>query len=222
MHHFQKLFAVSSALLVVLVAAAVRLARAETKSAGPNTVTANGNHIDIRFDPRRSRRVGACDRIAHVQFMQRALDGKPVVASRTTDKGWMVDGVGPRTPDYNQNGEIEVPRRCINEESNERCDGYKRANGSTGLATMADDPYPNPVAGVYVADFFTYAFCMDGADRGKWYEGVRWRYRREPADMTANRLGMIAIWDAAIVGPPGADQMAALRKHYPSFAAISR
>jgi hypothetical protein len=102
-----------------------------------NKATSSGNSIDITFDPAKSDKVKTCDKIVHVQFVRKYIDGKAVKPGDawdgwkhrdkvTTDKGWAVDHLKTeKIPDYQQGV------------------GEGKKNGGTTKATMHDAPTTN-------------------------------------------------------------------------------
>ena len=106
-----------------------------------------------------------------------------------TKSGWTVDCLqGEKSPDYHQG----------------IGDGFK--NGGSQKATMTDapqtsggdigfyEPNTNP-KGIkeYVINFATFAYCMNGPDCGKWYEGVTWKYTKTRQDMRDGKSGLSTI-----------------------------
>jgi hypothetical protein len=124
----------------------------------------------------------------------------------TTD-GWWIDHLEhEKTPDYQQG----------------RGNGEKTSSGSR-KASIADTPNigDDTVKGPFNAstnptgwktvhfDFFTYAWCMQGSDCGKWYEGVKWQYEKTAAEQKAGGTGASKILDDNISPPPSGEAIAA-------------
>lgn len=150
-----------------------------------NDAITKGNRIDITFDPEKSDKKVKCEKIVHVQFVRKYGDGKVIKPGDfntnwkyrdkvTTDAGWGVDHLaGETSPDYQQGT------------------GEGKKNGDSSKATMMDapttsggdkgfyDPKTNPTGWkTYRNEFATFAYCMKGADCGKWYSGMTWEYTK--------------------------------------------
>jgi N-acetylmuramoyl-L-alanine amidase len=171
------------------------------------------NQIDIVFEPDKSAKVTTCNRIVHVQFNRRVADDKVVKPSEfssafrfkdeiATAAGWTVDCLQTETtPDYQQGV------------------GDGKKNGGTVSATMSDvpttaggdrgffDSAKNP-GGIkkYVLRFATFAYCMDGPDCGKWYEGITWEFTKTWEDQRDGKAGVSAV-TATDVSAPSAEHL---------------
>jgi len=183
---------------------------------GPNDgTTVKHNSINIAFDPAKSTHDIKCSKIVHVQFNRRIADGKVIKPSEsapnlafkdalTTKNGWTVDCMqSETTPDYQQGGGH----------------GYGdvgKKNGGTANATLFDAPSSPTIAknggfydaktnpkGVkkYEIEFSAFAYCMAGADCGKWYEGVRWCYTKTYKDAANGDLGSSKVTKNCVTGP---------------------
>jgi len=174
------------------------------------------NRIDIVFEPDKSEKVTTCSRIVHVQFNRRLSDGKLIKPSEfwsgfkykdevATAKGWTVDCLkSETTPDYQQGN------------------GEGKKNGGTVSATMSDTPdatsggdrgFYNAATNksgikTYVIEFATFAYCMDGPDCGKWYEGITWEYKKTWEDARDGKPGISKV-TAQEVDAPSADHLEA-------------
>jgi hypothetical protein len=124
-----------------------------------------------------------------------------------TKDGWWIDHLASETtPDYQQgNG-----------------NGEKTPSG-TKKASIVDAPSigGDTVKGPYDAgtnptgwkkvhfDFVTFAWCMQGSDCGKWYEGVKWQYDKTAAEQKAGESGTSKILDNNVSPPPSGQAIAA-------------
>lgn len=201
----------------VPVGTTVQECMSATKSAGEDSKTKD-NRIDIVFDPDNSTKVTSCDKIVHVQFIRITVDGtvtKPgdfVGAFKYRDAvmtkdGWWIDHLQKETtPDYQQG----------------TGNGRKTSSGSQ-KASIVDVPNigDDTVLGPYDAttnpggwktvhfEFQTFAWCMQGTDCGKWYEGVTWQYDKSAAQQKAGQTGASTILDKNVSPPPSAGQIEA-------------
>ena len=193
---------------------------------GPNagTTVSSSNRIDIEFDPGKSKKVKKCDKIVHIQFVRRYIDGKAVKPSEVDagafgykdkasvdgGKGWGVDFLRTEfTPDYQQGRATATDR-----------EGHKNGGSQTakmmdqpdysGLAAKFYDKTTNPTGWKRVAlKFESYARCMSGTDSGKWYEGVGWQYTVTWKDIRDGKSGTSKIVDRNLSGPPSKKQQEA-------------
>ncbi|MCY2992009.1 MAG: hypothetical protein NTY19_29635 [Planctomycetota bacterium] len=181
-----------------------------------------GNRIDLVFDPAKSSKIAQCEKIVHIQFVQKSVDGTVIKPGDfistwkyrddiTTDAGWGVDCLaGETSPDYQQGN------------------GNGTKNGGTSKATMADapktgggetskyqfyDPVGNPDgAKTYRNSFATYTYCMKGKDCGKWYEGVTWEYVKTWEDQRDGKAGASTITNKNVTTSPTKEQLDAFAK----------
>jgi len=176
----------------------------------------SGNRIDIVFDPDKSSKVKKCGKIVHVQFTRTYADGRVIKRGDwadslkyhdavTTDDGWSVDHLSTETtPDYQQGT------------------GNGKRNGGSEQATMSDAPQsgggdkgfyqPTDNAGgwkEYKAEFAAFAWCMEGPDCGRWYEGVAWEYRKTWEDHRDGKKGESKILDKNVTTGPSESQLKA-------------
>lgn len=178
------------------------------------------NEIDIVFDPSKSSKVKKCERIVHVQFLKREVDGAAITGAKfspafaheddatTSTDGWTVDSLaGETTPDYQQG----------------KGDGKK--NGGSTKAKIWDAPKTSGGdAGFYdpvtkktgtkkvVYKFVSYAYCMKGDDCGKWYEGVEWEYVKTWEEHRDGKIGSSKITNNNVTAAPTAGQIDAFDK----------
>jgi hypothetical protein len=191
------------------------------KACEPNNESKeSGNRVDIVFDPDKSCKVTKCDKIVHVQFVQNNIDGKVMTgaeyssalahknATTTSSDGWAVDSLASETtPDYQQGT------------------GDGKKNGATVKATMSDAPqtgggdkgfyHPstNPSGWKKVTfKFASFAFCMKGADCGKWYEGIEWEYTKTWEDHRDGKKGESKITQKNVSSTPTPGQLEAFNK----------
>jgi hypothetical protein len=89
-----------------------------------------------------------------------------------------------------------------------------RKNGVSQHATMTDAPTtdggdkgfydatknPNGWKKI-VKKFETFAWCMQGTDCGKWYEGVKWEYTKTWEDNRDGKLGTSVLTDNNVATP---------------------
>jgi hypothetical protein len=197
----------------------------QEKNPNKGTAISDSNRIDISFDPDRSKKVTACDKIVHIQFVRRLIDGKAVNPSSvdatafgykdavTVDKGWGVDFLESEvTPDYQQGRSTATDS-----------EGHK--NGGSQPAKIMDQPNYSSLGSKFydkttnptgwkrvVLKFQTYAWCMAGPDCGKWYEGVGWQYSINWTDIRDGKSGTSKIVNATLSDPPSANQKKAFKK----------
>ena len=171
------------------------------------------NKVNIVFDPDKSEKVSKCNKIVHVQFIRYKVDGK-LTKFGDYYKGfaykddvaaadfWAVDHhKSEKTPDYQQGGGYGAV-------------GRKTAGSATVKATMSDPPTTGGGdRGFYnaatnkggirqmVKEFFAFAWCMEGPDCGKWYEGVSWEYKKTYIDHQLGKPGTSTITNKNVASP---------------------
>ncbi|SRR6266478_672012 len=193
---------------------------------GPNAGSkiTGSNRIDIVFDPDKSKKVKKCDRIVHVQFVRRLVDGKAVKPGEvdaafnykdavTVDKGWGIDFLsGETSPDYQQ-GSTNPDRQEGHKNGGSQTSTMWDAPNYTGLGAKFYDRATNPRGWKKaVLRFQTYAWCMEGPDCGDWYEGVGWEYTITWKDIRDGKDGASKILKKNISGPPSKKQKQAFDK----------
>jgi hypothetical protein len=163
------------------------------------------NEITIEFDPAASKKVTSCKRIVMVQSVQKFVDGKPIMPgdyyspwkykdgdalTSGGNKGLRVDYLkGEKTPYYNDpQGTGSSAYGLVG-----------KKNGGTSKSTMGDAPdtgggdkgfynkATNPTGHKKVETRFeTFAYCAEGPDCGKWYEGLTWVHTKKHSDAGIN------------------------------------
>ena len=177
------------------------------------------NAIDLVFDPDKSEKVKECNKIVHVQFVRKSIDGKVVKPGDaydgwkyrdkvTTDKGWGVDHLdGETTPDYQQGSG-----------NGKKDDTYRKDAKIHDAPNFDDDAYfydkdNNPKGWkTYKNEFKTFAYCMEGPDCGKWYEGVNWEYVKTADDQKNKKPGTSKITNQNVTTAPDKDLIEAFDK----------
>jgi len=195
--------------------------------------TTSQNKIRIEFEPKDSRYASDCSKIVNIQFLRMVADGVPLKPGTyysgfafrdpvTTDALWYVDFLdGETTPDYQQNGTIGQT-------------GYVNEAGSR-IAWMPDTPATgggdkgffsdsNPTGWKKVVyEFRTYSWCMASGKDGQcntWYEAISWTFTKTWEDARDKRPGLVAVVDASIDPPIGANFLAAFKLFNKNFGFV--
>jgi hypothetical protein len=151
----------------------------------PHTVRTSGSRIEIDFDPKLSSEIGAeCTEIGHLQFIQmwavytdrwrlvkpgevRAKDAW--LDATLSDAGHAVDtcrGADPVYQDPENRGSSAGTHATMSDLPNLQHSDlapYHPETNKEGWAQM-------------VWRFQTYAYCVSGAAKGTWYEGIAWTW----------------------------------------------
>ncbi len=77
----------------------------------------------------------------------------------------------------------------------------------------AYDPKTNPKGWKkYRAEFAVFAYCMEGDDCGKWYEGMKWEYNKTWEEHRDGAPGVSTITDKNVTSGPSKSQLEAFDK----------
>jgi hypothetical protein len=213
------------------VGSPVKLCRGlQEKGPSDGSSITGSNRIDIVFDPDKSKKVKKCDKIVHVQFVRRFIDGKAAKPGDvdaafaykdavTVDKGWGIDFLsGETTPDYQQ-GSASPDRREGHKNGGSQTATIWDAPDYSGLGPKFYDRVTNPTGWKRVVlTFESYAWCMQGPDCGKWYEGVGWQYTMTWMNIRDGEDGTSKIIKKNLSGPPSKKQKQAFDKFNTSMS----
>ncbi len=196
-----------------------KLASYEGTEAGPSTTspTRPPNGIEITYNGFCSDN---CSKIVFIQVVTNTavfVDGtrqtfkpsdlRPDWTDKDNDavtvmgKQYYVDYLRNENDPY-YNGD---DRKATRSELTQDLDGGAQGkhDTSTAYASMYDGPYTNAfdrIKGIYgkevkaiVFEFEAFAFCVDGRDKGKFYQGIGWRYERENGEAGNGRSTIVGV-----------------------------
>jgi hypothetical protein len=151
-----------------------------------------GTEIQIYFDPSVSKLAKCCFTIWLSQVLQIYEDGKPVMPGKhntfwkyrdawAVGNGAHIDAGEKATVPYYQSTltdrSVNYPGRKTENITKESAmnDQPRATGGNSGY--YHEKLRPNGVKEI-VYSFEVFAWCGDGEDRPKFYEGIKWEYRR--------------------------------------------
>ena len=176
--------------------------------------TTSQNFIKVVFDPSLSITATDCKKIADIQFSQMTADGTAMLPGSyyagydyqdpvtTPDNYWVIDFLkGETTPDYQQS-RSDSQFGYINIAGSQTAIITDRPQTGGGDKRFYD-PSSNPKGWKKIVfNFFTYCWCMEGAQCGGWYEGIRWTFTKTWENQRDGLPGLVAIADDNVPPPP--------------------
>jgi len=211
--------------MLVATVLAATAAEEAAAPAGPHTVHISSRAITIDFDPARSTEIQAeCTQIGHLQFIQMwAVNDRGWHLLRPSDVREKSAWLDPAMSDAGHVLDTVRATDVIHQEFGDRGDTtrgrHARVVDAPQLAASRLPPYhpeENPDGWKkQVWRFQSYAYCADGADRGRWYEGVAWTFELSPESMQSGdgfgRLAFVANLPAPIDDPDASVRQALAR-----------
>ena len=172
------------------------------------------NKIYIVFDPTRSTKVRSAEKIAIAQVCRMLADGKPVKPGdyqwvirfedevTTESLYWLDFTLRETTPDYQQGEDsAEMHYGYLNDVS-ARSAAISDAPWDGGGNKGFYDPEKNPEGWrEFRLECETFAYCMDGEDKGRFYEGMQWEFVKSWQDYQNGKLGKARIIDLNLDAP---------------------
>lgn len=202
----------------------------EAPPPGPHTVTISAmGGIVIDFDPARSSEVrGECTEIGHLQFIQMwAVNDRGWRLLKPSDlrekSAWLDPAMSDAGHVVDTVRGVDVVHQDIGDRGDTRRGKHARVFDSPMLTESRLPPYhpeANPEGWKkLVWRFQSYAYCVAGADQGRWYEGVAWTFEVSPERVRPG-AGFDRLTFVADLPPPIDDPDASVRQALARYIAL--